>query len=184
MKIANRLATVIVMVLAIASGAARVSASETDGMADQLKIQNLFGEYVYALNTLDPKAYSALFTPDGVITLVGKTYNGTAEIEKLIQGFRDNIDFSKIQADSHGRKFDVTRHINTSFVIHVAGDTATAESYFIEVRSNAATHEPPSIVNMGRYEDGLVKENGKWLFKKRDIIADVYRARPTTPASQ
>ncbi len=140
MKQVFRLIPMLVASVILTAAVSRASATELDSVADQLKIQNLFGRYVYALNTLDPKAYSALFTRDGVITLVGKTYRGPAEIEKLIQGFRDNIDFSKIAADSHGRKFDVTRHINTSFVVNVTGDTATAESYFIEVRSNAATH--------------------------------------------
>jgi uncharacterized protein (TIGR02246 family) len=176
MKTVCRLAGIAFAVLALTLGGPRVSAADMGVTAEKIAIQELFARYVYALDTLDPKAYSALFTPDAVIALVGKEYRGTAEIEKLVQGFRDQIDFTKIKADSHGRKFDYVRHVNTSFIINVTGNTATSESYFVEVKSNAETHQPPSVVNMGRYEDTLVKQNGEWLFKKRDIIVDIFRA--------
>ena len=172
-----KLAALFVLGIVGIGGTMRASAADMNTAADEIQIQSLFAHYVYALDLHDPKAYAALFTPDGVVTMGERKLNGRTEIEGLIQGYRDKIDFSKIKADKRGRKFGTVRHVNTGFVIDVTGDTATAESYWMEIKSNADMNgigDRPSVLDMGRYEDTLVKRDGRWFFKTRDIIADMY----------
>ena len=177
MKTTSKLLGIACALFALTVGASRISAAEMNTTADELAIQKLFVKYVFALDLHDPKAYAALFTPDAVITMGERKIVGTSGIESLIQGYKDRIDYSKIKADSHGRKFGPVRHVNTAFLINVNGDTATSESYWMEVRSNADMNgigDRPSVINMGRYEDELVKRNGQWLFSHRSIVADMY----------
>lgn len=173
MKRTTKLATLLSVILGL--GVSSASAAGTT--ADEVQIQHLFAQYVFALDTLNPDAYSALFTKNAVIHMRSRDYHGHDEIYGLIANYRKQVDFSKIKTDTHGRKFGTVRHVNTAFLINVHGNTATSESYWMEVRSNADMNgigKPPSIINMGRYEDELVKQDGKWLFSRRSIIGDMY----------
>lgn len=171
----SKLTTLLCLIPAF--GLSAVSAAGTSTTADEAQIQQLFARYVFALDTLDPDAYAALFTKDAVIHMRNADYHGHDEIYGLIANYRKQVDFSKLKADTHGRKFGTVRHVNTAFLIDVHGNTATSESYWMEVKSNADMNgigKPPTIINMGRYEDALVKQDGKWLFRTRSIIGDMY----------
>jgi hypothetical protein len=177
MNIISKVMGILCVVFALTAGAPRLSAADMTSTVDEIAIQHLFADYVFALDLLDPEGYAALYTPDGVVTMGPRTLRGREEIRQLIENYRKDNDFDKIKADSHGRKFGKVRHVNTAFLINVNGDTATSESYWMEVRSNADMNgigDRPSIINMGRYEDDLVKQDGKWLFRRRSIIADMY----------
>ena len=66
-------------------------------------------------------------------------------------------------------------HLLSNFVITVAGDTATAWSRwaFIVPGERGAT-----ISQAGRYDDTLVRENGRWKFKRRVASNDTAPPRP------
>jgi len=55
-------------------------------------------------------------------------------------------------------------HLLSNFVITVNGDTATAWSRWAFV---VPGQQGAAIAQAGRYDDQLVRENGKWRFKKR-----------------
>jgi hypothetical protein len=55
-------------------------------------------------------------------------------------------------------------HLLTNFVITVTGDTATAWSRWAFVVPGAAG---ATIAQAGRYDDTLVRENGRWRIKRR-----------------
>ena len=78
---------------------------------------------------------------------------------------------------SGGRKFGAMRHVTTNYEINVKGSTATVRAFFMEVVSNGANippgSKPPTIHAMGRYEDELVKLEGRWLFKRRVVVTDL-----------
>lgn len=62
-------------------------------------------------------------------------------------------------------------HVMSNFEIDVKGDTATAWSRWTFVSGNA--DGKPAILYGGRYQDMLVRENGRWKFKRRDVVSDV-----------
>ena len=55
-------------------------------------------------------------------------------------------------------------HLLSNFVITVNGDTATAWSRWAFV---VPGQQGAAIAQAGRYDDQLVRENGRWKFKKR-----------------
>jgi len=63
------------------------------------------------------------------------------------------------------------KHCVMNEIIKVNGDQATAKSYIVVVRSKGEG----ALVNglAGRYEDQLVKQGDRWLFKNRKVHFDL-----------
>jgi len=145
---------------------------------DQLAIEQLLMRYAAALNTDDADTYVSLFTPDATFEL--RRQVGEPPFLGPFQG-RDALRkqwFPDAPASTAGAmQFGPMRHVTTNYEINVAGDTATVRAFFIEVVSNGANmppgSKPPTIHAMGRYEDELVKVDGRWLFSKRVVVTDM-----------
>lgn len=146
---------------------------------DRVEIEQVLMRYAAAYNTGDADTYVSLFTPDAVFELrrdIGEPpfigpFKGRDAIRK--QWFPD------VQAGNAtaAGKFGPMRHVTTNYEIEVSGDTATVRAFFIEVVSNGANippgSNPPTIHAMGRYEDELVRRDGRWLFSKRVVVTDL-----------
>jgi len=63
------------------------------------------------------------------------------------------------------------KHCVMNEIINVNGDKATAKSYFVAFRSKGEGVIVNSLA--GRYEDELVKQGSRWLFKKRKVHTDL-----------
>jgi ketosteroid isomerase-like protein len=149
-------------------------------VVDYVEIEKVLMRYAAALNTYDADTYVSLFTPDAVFELKRNVdeppflgpFVGRDAIRK--QWFPN--DGARSRADI-GRKFGPMRHVTTNYEIDVTGDTATVRAFFMEVVSNGANSppggNPPTIHAMGRYEDELVRHDGRWLFSKRTVITDL-----------
>lgn len=148
---------------------------------DRMQIEQLLMRYAAALNTEDPDTYASLFTEDAVFEL-----KRAVDQPPFLGPFkgRDALRkqwFPKAVAGAAnaraGRDFGPMRHVTTNYEIAVKGDTATVRAFFIEVVSNGANippgSKPPTIHAMGRYEDELKRQNGKWLFSKRTVVTDL-----------
>jgi SnoaL-like domain len=165
--------------LATGAASAAVSAAELQNMADQLAIQQLWIRYATALDTMDPDAYASCFTADAMIQMNSGPVKPRAYIEsELKAGIMKDA-----PTDKQGRKWSPVRHVTSNLIVNITGNTATAESYWLEIASRGKTSDgkviPPTVLNMGHYEDQLVKQNGKWLFTQRVVIADMDQPRPT-----
>jgi hypothetical protein len=147
---------------------------------DYIAIEQLLMKYAAALNTDDADTYVSLFTEDASFELKRDVdqapffgpFVGHDALRK--QWFPD------VPADNDVRKFGPMRHVTTNYEIDLHGDKATIRAFFIEVISNGLNSpsgsKPPTIYQMGRYEDEAVKQNGKWLFSKRAVITDMNTA--------
>ena len=132
---------------------------------DRAEIENLCARYFIALDDHDGDAYAANFTPDGVLI------DGTG-VHRGRQQIHDRA------AVSNGRPLNVppgttyrprSQHNITNEVIAVNGDTATQVAYWIAF-TNATPQKDTQISAMGHYFDHLVKVNGHWYFKQRQIF--------------
>jgi hypothetical protein len=65
------------------------------------------------------------------------------------------------------------RHCVMNSIVEVAEDRASAQSYVVVVRGG----ERLGISIAGRYEDRLVKSNGRWLFQERKVLFDLMGTR-------
>jgi uncharacterized protein (TIGR02246 family) len=129
-------------------------------LEDKEEIRTLLLDYGRTLDARDLVAYSNLFAKDGEwIGGFGST-KGRAE---LLAFMRKNIGERPNTA--------MTYHLLTNFVIEVKGDKATAWSRWSYVVPNA--EKKPMLEHSGRYEDTLIREDGKWKFLKRLVHNDL-----------
>ncbi len=159
--------------------------SRVQAIEDRLEIQDLIGgRYGMALDTGDPDAYSGLFTEDAFLSVAGRQFKGRNEIKQMMEGLKKSRD----QYDSRPAaklRWGPVRHVATNPIITITGNTAVSNSYSTEIGSNGRDEKghgnPQSIMNVCRYEDDLVKQNGKWLISKRLITCDMFGKRSHAP---
>ena len=136
----------------------RISA-QIQRLEDTAAIERLLLEYGRALDARDFKAYSLLFAKDGV----WQGGMGTVQGPAAIQAFMEKA----IPGPNAVHNF----HVLSNFVIDVNGDGATAWSrwmFMVPGPNNTAV-----AAQSGRYEDTLVREDGRWKFKRRVASNDI-----------
>jgi ketosteroid isomerase-like protein len=177
------IATTLALICTLAAGL--TSAADLQAIQDRLDIEQVWSRYALALDTADPEAYSSLFTPDAYLEVDGTPFKGHQAIEKLIRDIRQKLNIDSQPADSRGRRFGPIRHIASDLVVNLQGDHATSESYWTEIMTSGKNPQgvgnPPSVLKMGRYEDELIRKNGKWLFSRRIITGDLQMPKPDLP---
>lgn len=100
------------------------------------------------------------YTEDGEMVLGTTSFKGIAAIKGA---------YDAVPADAPQRKSFALNILIGNPLIVVTGDTATARLVFTEyVVDNQG--DAPRILTMGREFDWFVKQNGKWLLKKRQIM--------------
>lgn len=135
-------------------------AARLQRLEDVEEIQRLLLDYGRFLDSRDLAAYSRLFAKDG--EWVGGF--GSARGPAGIQAFMEkNL--------GTGPNRGNTYHILSNFVIEVKGDSATAWSRWTFVTPGA--DGKPVISQSGRYDDTLVREDGRWKFKRRVASNDI-----------
>lgn len=128
-------------------------------LEDLEEIRTVLTNYGRFLDARDFSAYSHLFAKDGEwIGGLGKVQGPAA-----IQAFMEK----SIGTANRGHNY----HLLSNFEIEVHGDTATAWSRWAFVVPGP--DKKPVIAQGGRYDDTLVRENGRWRFKRRTASTDL-----------
>ena len=127
----------------------------TSVLEDKEQIRELLANYCFHSDSGEAEAFVGLFTQDGILDLGDfAKYQGR---EALLEAQKKK-----------GGKPTPMRHHTNNIVITINGDAAQAKSYVVVFD---VSEQIPKVVYHGHYFDDLVRENGKWLFKRR-------RARP------
>jgi uncharacterized protein (TIGR02246 family) len=129
-------------------------AARLQRLEDMEEIRTLLIDYGRFLDSRDLAAYSRLFAKDGEWVGGFGSAQGPAGILEFMQ---KNLGTGPNRNNSY--------HIMSNFQIEVKGDTATAWSRWTFVVPGA--DGKPAISQAGQYEDLLVRENGRWKFKRR-----------------
>ena len=119
---------------------------------DKAEIERLLLDYGRHLDARDFGAYGALFAADGEWVGGFGTVAGPANIKTFME--------KAMPGANTARNY----HLLSNFVISVQGDTATAWSRWAFV---VPGQQGAMIAQAGRYDDTLVRENGRWRFKRR-----------------
>jgi uncharacterized protein (TIGR02246 family) len=135
-------------------------AARLQRLEDIEEIRTLLLDYGRFLDARDLPAYSRLFAKDG--EWVGGF--GSAQGPAGILAFMEK---NLGAGPNRGNTF----HILSNFEIDVKGDTATAWSRWTFI--TPAADGKPVVSQAGRYDDTLVRENGKWRFKRRTASNDI-----------
>lgn len=129
-------------------------------LEDKAAIEQVLIDYGRTLDSRDLVAYSELFAKEGEwIGGFGNVKGRTA----LLDFMKKNIG----TAPNNAR----TYHLLTNFTVVVNGDKATAFSRWSYVVPNG--EKKPVLEHSGRYEDTLVREDGRWRFLKRIVHNDL-----------
>jgi hypothetical protein len=135
---------------------------------DRADIEVLIWRYVQALDNVDVEAYPTFFTEDGSICCEhNHTYKGRAEIRKLLQEVKD----SRAATQAKGQTVPKMYHpIFNSHIEFRDKDHAHIDSYWFTVMAEQPPNGAPKVSLVGRCEDEVVRVNGKWLIKSRNVF--------------
>ena len=127
---------------------------QKSNIEDTLALKKLVDTFSNLADVKDVKSQMDLFTDDAEV--ISKTANqtfhnkGKKEIEK---SFPDYLAL-----------FDIVYHLNGQQTVDIQGDQVTGISYcFVTLIGNGKMNQSGV-----RYNDTYVKQNGKWLIKKRE----------------
>lgn len=116
--------------------------------------------YAERLDAGDLAGVGALFADATYGGAEGGGYRGAAAVQEVLEQ-------RVILYDGVPR----TKHVTTNLVIELAGDTATARSYFTVLQAAAGLPLQPIIA--GRYHDRFARVGGAWRFAARLIHVDL-----------
>jgi hypothetical protein len=136
-----------------------------ENLLDRIQIEDLITRYYYDLSRSNAHELSEYFTEDALLDVDGTIAKGRAEIAKLYQNPAPD---PKQPAPAPGRRMHM---LLTNPIITIKGSTASAHVIWTGV-VNEGIGKLPQIVEQGREDTELVKQNGKWLIKRRYITAD------------
>jgi len=134
---------------------------------DRAAIEALMWRYVRALDTLDATAYATVFTEDGSFGSGSTERRGRAELSQMV------LDLKKARADREAAGQPPSApmyHVIANHDIEFLGpDEAQYHSYWMTVFGAAGADTPPRVAAAGRGVDQLVRVNGQWLIKNRNV---------------
>ena len=135
-------------------GVSIMNSQSISKIEEQMALKRLVDTFSNLADVKDVEAQMTLFTDDAevhsksgdrVSVMKGKEQIGTAFANYLAQ-------------------FDVVYHLNGQQTVEIDGDTATGTAYcFVTLIGNGRKNQSGV-----RYQDTYVKQNGKWLIKKRE----------------
>ena len=166
-------ASLLAGLVAISSAvAAPVFASDADVIRearDRAEIEKLMWDYARALDTGNADAYAAVYTPDGAF---GET-KGSDALKKMI----NDLNKSRDERKAKGEVVNATLHMTANhYMEFVDKDHVRLHNYYL-----TALLPPPAKPGekapearapiAGQGVDDLVRVNGKWLIKSRNVAS-------------
>ena len=158
-------AAVMLAVLAVPAAADDAAVQK---LLDRAAIEELVAQYVRGLDTLDADAYAAVFAEDAVFELPGAVHRGRAAIRKIVTDLQQ----ARARNEAAGTPSAKLYHVMANTSIELLDDAnARHQSYAQTVR---AAEDGRFVVGfMGRYEDVLVKRDGRWQIQSRKLVSFV-----------
>jgi hypothetical protein len=154
------LAMVFIVTASAVSAFAEQPVKTLQTLLDRTQIEDLLTGYYTQLGT-GSGDFSDYYVEDGVLDVNGFVAQGKKPIEDL---------YKQASEESPARK-GAFRMLLNNLKIVVNGASATADVIWTGVNSETVK-STPQFVEQGREHDELVKQNGRWYFKRRVITSD------------
>jgi uncharacterized protein (TIGR02246 family) len=137
-------------------------------LQDRAEIEELVARYVTALDTRDADMYAEVFTEDAIYDVTGTIYEGRAAIRKIVTDLQE----SRARNEAQGIQSAALYHVMSNSSIELIDENrARHTSYAQTVR--AAENGEFIVGFMGRYEDVIVKRDGRWQIQSRKLVSFV-----------
>jgi 3-phenylpropionate/cinnamic acid dioxygenase small subunit len=120
--------------------------------------------YVWAVDSLDPEGYVAVFTEDAVIDSNGNISKGHDEIRRIVLNLIQRRDNNKAKGLPVSNLYHMIGNVRITFP---KPGVALHRSYWQTVVRDE--DGKMTAAAMGRSEDRLVKRNGRWLIQERKL---------------
>ena len=147
-----------------------VSNREVWEMVEARRIERMFFDYAYHLDQNNPTELARLFVEDCEVSYApGFGAQGKAEYEKTLSGI--------------GPYFRATTHHVSNIVVDFVSDTE-AKVRSIVLALHRYRKERPDGWLFGQYHDVVVKVDGQWKFKRRELRTDLtidYHVKAANP---
>jgi hypothetical protein len=167
-----RLHAIALLALAVAAPAFAGDADVIREAKDRAEIEKLMWDYARALDTGNADAYAAVYTPDGAFGDV----KGRDALKKMV----NDLNKSREERKAKGEAVYGTLHMTANhYVEFIDKDHAKVHSYWLTAfvppaaapAAPGATAARPEqrVPFTGRGVDDLVRVNGKWLIKSRNV---------------
>jgi ketosteroid isomerase-like protein len=144
--------------------------SAIDKLLEQQAIERMMFEYSYALDMNQPDKLADLFVDDCEVSYAPNFgASGMEAYKKTLEGI--------------GTFFRGTSHHNSNVVVDFVSD-AEADVRSIVLAVHRYTKERPDGILYGQYFDTVVKRDGRWKFKRRELrttMATDYHVRAANP---
>jgi uncharacterized protein (TIGR02246 family) len=131
---------------------------------DRMAVEDVMARYVWAVDSLDPEGYVAVFTEDAVIDSNGSISKGREEIRKIVLSLIQRRDDNKAKGLPATNLHHVISNVRITFP---KPGEALHQSYWQTVIRDK--DGKMTAAAMGRSKDRLVKRNGKWLIQERTL---------------
>jgi hypothetical protein len=146
----------------------RLTASDGDVVQqakDRDDIEQLMWRYARALDTLDAEAYATAYTPDGQFIAGGNPTTGTAALKKMITDLKaTRTEREKTEPQPPMYHMEMNKYVEFP-----AKDRARHHTYWQTVFGAVGRGGQVRVAAAGHGVDDLVKVNGKWLIKIRNV---------------
>jgi uncharacterized protein (TIGR02246 family) len=134
---------------------------------DRAQIEKLMWQYVRALDTENADAYAAVYTPDGQFGTGANSVKGREALKKMISDLHQRS--AENEAKSGEKRPPMYHVIANSYLEFTDKDHARLEAYWMTVFAAGGPQTPPRVAAAGREVDEIVRTNGQWLIKLRDV---------------
>jgi len=162
MKRPASLAVVLASILTISTA----FAADVQQEQDRVAIETLMWHYARALDTFNADAYVALFTEDGSFKAGRSDVQGRKALWDMINNYKKDREERKAKGETVAPMY----HMNAdTWIEFLDADHALHHSYWFTVVSGTGPDSPTRILAAGVGVDEVVKVNGQWLIRKRDV---------------
>ena len=162
-----------VLVTLVFSAAVTYTAQKSDDQVlrevrDRAEIEELMWRYTRALDTGDGAAYAATYAPDGQFGTGTNATKWREALQKMVGAARTTTATNTGAAPAAARP--PMYHMTANHAVTFTGrDSARVDAYYLTAFGAAGQETPLRVAAVGRSVDELVRVNGKWLIKTRNV---------------
>jgi 3-phenylpropionate/cinnamic acid dioxygenase small subunit len=151
---------------------AQAAADEADILRqaqDRAEIEDLMWRYVRALDSFDPDAYANVYTEDGQFGSGANATKGRAALRSMVENLRSGREERRAAGETVAPLQHVIANSKLEFVNE---DEARFHSYWMTLGGSTGPGTTPNVLAAGRGVDHLVRVDGRWLIKSRDVAPE------------
>jgi len=133
---------------------------------DRAEIEALMWKYTRSLDGFDPDGYASVYTADGQFGTGANATKGQDALRKMVADLKQRRTENEAKGQKQPPMYHMTMNEHLEFIDK---DHARLNAYWQTVFGSPGNNEPVRVAAAGRSIDELVRVNGKWLIKTRNV---------------